>query len=130
MTFERVATKGKVEIGEIFQKTWGYDSLRVNFYEVVKITPKTVVLKRLQNAYDTPYMSNTPCGWTVPAKNCQPIRAEHRDFCYVDRERDEEIRAMAVEYIPRSGVHCDFHLRANGEGYYPWNGTKQQICCD
>ncbi|MEW6901087.1 hypothetical protein [Trueperella pyogenes] len=37
-------TTTEVNVGDIFASSWGYDQTNVSFYQIVKVTPKTVVL--------------------------------------------------------------------------------------
>jgi len=41
-------------IGEIIYNSWGYDQTNIDFYEVVKVTKATVVIKPIQGQYASP----------------------------------------------------------------------------
>lgn len=47
---------GMVEVGSIFYSTWGYEQTNVDFYQVVKKTAKTIVLRAIRQ-------ESTPTGW-------------------------------------------------------------------
>jgi hypothetical protein len=38
----------EVHVGDIFVSSWGYDQTNIDFYEVVKATAKTVMLRKLE----------------------------------------------------------------------------------
>jgi hypothetical protein len=52
-------------VGAIFVYTWGYDQTNAYFYEVVKRTPKSVMVRRLE-AIETPDPDGFMTGQTVP----------------------------------------------------------------
>lgn len=49
----------QVEVGTIFTASWGYDQTNVDFYEVVKVTTASVVIREIAKAQET-----TDGGWT------------------------------------------------------------------
>jgi len=36
-----------IQIGNIFTHSWGYDQTNIDFYQVVKATPKTVIVRKI-----------------------------------------------------------------------------------
>lgn len=52
-------------VGAIFVYTWGYDQTNAYFFEVVKRSPKSVVVRRLE-AIETPDPDGFMTGQTVP----------------------------------------------------------------
>lgn len=40
-------TAHSVEVGDIFTSSWGYDQTNVDFYEVVRTTPKSVEIRAI-----------------------------------------------------------------------------------
>ena len=38
-----------VEVGDIFVYEWGYDQTNVNFFQVVKVSEKTVVVREIES---------------------------------------------------------------------------------
>ena len=36
-------------VGSIFHHSWGYDQTNATFYQVIKVTPKTVVVRKVAN---------------------------------------------------------------------------------
>lgn len=48
-----------VQIGTIFASSWGYDQTNVDFYEVVKVTKASVVVREIAKAQQT-----ADGGWT------------------------------------------------------------------
>lgn len=45
---DRVAKRASaVIVGDIFVSSWGYDQVNVDFYQVVKTTPQSVVLRKI-----------------------------------------------------------------------------------
>jgi hypothetical protein len=56
-------TKQALPVGTIVTNTWGFGQTNVNFYEVVRATPKFVTMRRLnQETKETGFM----CGPTTP----------------------------------------------------------------
>jgi hypothetical protein len=54
------------KVGDIFSTSWGYDQTNVDFYQVVEVKPKSLVLRELrQNLKESGFM----CGTVTPIKN-------------------------------------------------------------
>jgi acetyl-CoA acetyltransferase len=49
----------QVQIGTIFASSWGYDQTNVDFYEVVKVTKASVVIREIAKQQET-----SDGGWT------------------------------------------------------------------
>lgn len=62
-------------IGTIFRSSWGYDQTNITFYEVTKVTPSTVTVRRLkQSREESP---RAMCGTTLPlpgSYDSEPMR--------------------------------------------------------
>ena len=63
--------------GEIVQHTWGYGQTNQDFYEIIKRTPKTVILKTLKSESTMEGFMQGMC-WPLkgeyPKKNCKEFR--------------------------------------------------------
>lgn len=52
-----------IKLNDVFYSSWGYDQTNVQFYQVVKILNKSIVIREIhQERIETDYM----CGYTVP----------------------------------------------------------------
>jgi len=101
---------------QIVSCTWGYSMSIVEFFEIIKKTPKTVVLRKLkQTCNETGFLS----GHAMPIEKVY----ENRDGKY------EEVRAYKREYSGRT----TFISNKNGYKQYfdIWNGQpKYYNHCD
>jgi hypothetical protein len=62
----RQEVKNPFEVGQILYKTWGYEQTNVNFYQVISVKGKTVILRELeQQRTEKGYMYGT----TMPIKD-------------------------------------------------------------
>lgn len=53
------------KIGDVFAHVWGYEQTNATFYQVVNVTPKTVVVRRVETSrIENPEGSMT--GYAVP----------------------------------------------------------------
>lgn len=61
----------EIKEGDIFVCRWGYVDKIVDFYKVIKRTPKTVIIKKLNNKVVKKLHRNGPAGsnLVVPADN-------------------------------------------------------------
>ena len=60
-----------IKVGDIFDDAWGYDQTNIDFYQVVKVTRKTIVVREIaQRKQETGFMSGkcepTPNHFTGP----------------------------------------------------------------
>lgn len=53
-------------VGDILYSSWGYDQTNIDFYQVVKVTAKTITVKEI--SYKSEYDSSMS-GYKVPVKN-------------------------------------------------------------
>ena len=53
-------------VGDILYSSWGYDQTNIDFYQVVKVTAKTITVKEIN--YKSDYDSSMS-GYKVPVKN-------------------------------------------------------------
>lgn len=53
-------------VGDILYSSWGYDQTNIDFYQVVKVTEKTITVKEI--SYKSEYDSSMS-GYKVPVKN-------------------------------------------------------------
>jgi hypothetical protein len=89
------------EVGMILASTWGYDQTNVDFYEVTKVTAKTVTLRPIKSrrVEDEAYMTYS----------AEPIAGA---YC------GEEFRRKMADWSPdRVAVSIDSCANA-----YQWNG--------
>jgi hypothetical protein len=55
-----------VMIGEIFYSSWGYDQTNIDFYQVIKKTPKTITVRRIRSKSEPAY---TMACYVMPIKD-------------------------------------------------------------
>ena len=83
-----------VEIGTIFYSTWGYEQTNIDYYEVVKSTPKTVTVRMIaQDAVENDMRGTcTPCPGHFIG---EPIRRKVQRYC---DEPSLKIKSYAYAY--------------------------------
>jgi len=95
----------KIKIGDIFVNEWGYDQTNVNFFQVVRKTKKTIVVRSIESIKD--YNSQSMTGKAIPNRN---------------KFIGEEIRKIPYEYTKTDhclkGIYVSFEY---GCGHL-WNG--------
>ena len=72
-----------LEIGDIYASSWGYEQTNVNFYQVIKVTAKTVTVREIEARLHetTGYMSRTVMPLRGAFKfNAVPIRRTFRTY--------------------------------------------------
>ncbi len=57
-------TDRKVNVGDIFEESWGYDQTNIDFYQVTKLTPSGVRVRKVDQSYVS---QDGPCGDRVVA---------------------------------------------------------------
>ena len=93
-----------IQPGTIFASSWGYDQTNVNFYRVVRSTPKTVVL---QEVCSDRVQSGDMVGKVVPGSVT----------------RGEQFRRTISRYSPeRPSVRID-----GSEWAYVWHGRPMDV---
>ena len=90
-----------VEVGDIFVVTLMYEDTLPVFYQVVKVTEKTVTLRQIKDKAVTPESNKSD--------TCVPL---YGDFV----ENEEPIRKV---------VQPEGHLRFGRRNAYLWNGKPQ-----
>ncbi len=72
------------KVGQIFYNSWGYEQTNVDFYQVVKVTDKSVEFRAIESVKN--YSSDTSMsGKTKPFinrfKDEKPFKKQTRHFC-------------------------------------------------
>jgi hypothetical protein len=57
-----------IEVNEIFFSSWGYDQTNINFYQVIKKTEKTILLREVEKEA-TAKKDDFMCGQCSPIEN-------------------------------------------------------------
>ena len=134
MRHEELPTKGAgYNVGDILTgRTHMYRTV-TRWYQIVKITPKRLVMKRLPVAYTTPYRSNTPGDSCMPVVNVKGTWFIPEGFPYTDPlEYGETVTARLVELPLGDGV-CEY-VDVLGDSSAPllsmWNGEEGWVNCD
>lgn len=93
--------------GAIVQHTWGYGQTNQNFYEIIKRTPKTVVLRELKT-------ESTMDGFMQGM--CWPLKNEYR-------ENEEEFRMRVFDDGDEEELHPEFGWMKIWDGeHQKWTG--------
>lgn len=50
-TVETKPERPEIKVGDIWSCSWGYDQTNVDFYKIVKVTPKTVTLQKIDTKH-------------------------------------------------------------------------------
>lgn len=56
----------KIKVGDIFYNSWGYDQTNIDWYQVLEVKKKTILIKRIVGDYKE---DGFMCGKTVPLKD-------------------------------------------------------------
>ena len=96
-----------LQVGDIYASSWGYDQTNVNFYQVLKVTAKTVTVQEI--CWETHEVHNRFYGTVMPIKdaflaNSKPMRRTVRVWNGV------------------AGISID-----SSENAYNWNGKPQHV---
>lgn len=100
--------KHNIKIGDIFYNSWGYEQTNVDFYQVVKTTPKTITLRKIKGKSDD-YNAYYMTGSKVAVKNS-----------FYD---DELIRK--TPYLFNGKWRVNFEFGAGGQ----WDGSPMNYSC-
>lgn len=93
--------------GAIVQHTWGYGQTNQNFYEIIKRTPKMVVLRELKT-------ESTMDGFMQGM--CWPLKNEYR-------ENEEEFRMRVFDDGDEEELHPEFGWMKIWDGeHQKWTG--------
>lgn len=57
------------EVGDILYNSWGYDQTNIDFYQVVKVLNRQVILKEIAGHLTDKSTGNSMAGYTVAVKN-------------------------------------------------------------
>jgi len=91
------------QVGEIFYESWGYDQTNIDFYQLVEVSKKSVLLQRI-GATRTSRPAGMDAAWVVPnpASKCGPPerkiiqfrlhRGDSRPIFYIKAESGTLIR--------------------------------------
>jgi hypothetical protein len=72
-----------LQVGDVYASCWGYEQTNVNFYQVIKVTAKTVTVREIEARLHetTGYMSRTVMPLRGAFKfNAVPIRRTFRTY--------------------------------------------------
>ena len=96
-----------LQVGDIYASSWGYDQTNVNFYQVLKVTPKTVTVQEIYG--ETHEVSNRFCGTVMPVKD---------SFVTYSKPMRRTVRV----WNGVAGISID-----SSENAYNWNGKPQNV---
>jgi hypothetical protein len=96
-----------LEVGDIWNSSWGYDQTNVDFYQVVKVTAKTVTVRKIGKV--TEELTGRFTGTVMPvADSFDP--------------RKEAFRRTFNDYSGKTNLT----IKINESEYaHPWNGKPQ-----
>jgi len=102
--------KNPYKKGDILYSSWGYDQTNVNFFQVIKTKPKSVVLRSISGDYtETGFMS----GQTKPKKNVFV-----RDFRFGDSPFLKKVGLSGTVKIDQSRYASKWKGGTTYESYY------------
>lgn len=66
----------QIEVGDVFVYTWGYDQTNVQFFQVLKVSEKTVVVREIETEAVTEegFMNDRCVARRDKFKNEEPLR--------------------------------------------------------
>jgi|PlaIllAssembly_1097288.scaffolds.fasta_scaffold29663_6 hypothetical protein len=99
---ERKEVDNLLKLGDILECSWGYDQTNIDYYEVVKVLPKSVVILEIaQRKQMTGYESGS-C-WPLPGQ-------------YVGKPRTVRVKGESVKISSYSHA---YKVKKNADGTYP-----------
>jgi hypothetical protein len=102
-------TNTGLEVGDIWNSSWGYDQTNVDFYQVVKVTAKTVTVRKIGK--ETCELTGRFTGTVTPViDSFDPRKAEMR----------RTVRTWSGWANPSIKIN-------DSEYAYPWNGKPQHV---
>jgi hypothetical protein len=63
------------EVGNILSSSWGYDQTNVTFYQVLKVTPKTVTVREIRKEYQ---YGGDMTGTVLPVRDSFPLHSKEK----------------------------------------------------
>jgi hypothetical protein len=63
------------KVGDILSSSWGYDQTNITFYQVLKVTPKTVTVREIRKEYQH---GADMVGTVLPIRDSFPLRSEEK----------------------------------------------------
>lgn len=79
------ATINKIEVGTIFYSSWGYDQTNIDYFQVVKVTPKGVYIREIK---DKRTYEGDMHGTSVPVKD------DFQDWSLLHKENKPVFRRL------------------------------------
>lgn len=119
--------QSKYKVGDIVYDTHNCYGIYPYFYKIVGFKgKKTVLLEEMCQAFETKYMSNSPCYLCVPAETKNPA------FPYVmDWAHNDKAEGRVYNNIDRFGEYIKINMGFNTHLYLRhWNGEPVQGACD
>lgn len=102
---EKLKADKAIKIGDIFVSTWGYEQTNVNFYQVIKATAKTVIVREIRRKRED--------GGAWGQYKAMPKK---------DDFRSEPMRRRVDHSSDRPSIRIDYHFARLWDGK-PVNGT-------
>jgi hypothetical protein len=98
--------KHSVKVDDIFYSSWGYDQSNIDWYQVVKVTPASVYVRKVRSALSDDGRNVVPVinGFTSDRKP-----ELHRVQSYTDRDGSEHVWLHWTSFASLS----------------PWDGTPR-----
>lgn len=104
---------GKIKKGSIFASSWGYEQSNVEFYEVVKVTAKTVVVKMIASSYE-------PTAWCQGS--VMPKPGQFRDCPWFDDRQNAEGKRCTVKDYGEPYININDRI-----GAWLWDGRSKRV---
>ena len=98
-----------LQVGDIWSSSWGYDQTNVDFYQVIKVTAKTVTVRKIYK--ETVELTGRFTGTVTPV-------ADHFD------PRGKEMRRTFNDYSGKTNLT----IKINESEYaHPWSGKPEHV---
>jgi hypothetical protein len=98
-----------LQVGDIWSSSWGYDQTNVDFYQVLKVTAKTVTVRKIYK--ETVELTGQFTGTVTPVVDM---------FARNSKEMRRTVRFWSGNTNP--SIKID-----DGEYAYPWSGKPEHV---
>lgn len=105
----------EIKIGSIFNSSWGYDQTNVDYYQVIKLLPKSVVVRKIKSSIkETGFMS----GHSLPLPNSfigEPTTKRIQSYTHVGVNQSSteksiyfKVNSYSIAYLKTDITKPDF----------------------
>lgn len=106
MTATATKTRHSVKVDDVFYSSWGYDQTNVDWYQVVKVTPASVYVKKISSALSD------------DGRHVVPVLGR-----FLNDKKPALHRVQS--YTDHGGIEHVFLHWTSFASLYPWDGTPK-----